>query len=78
MTRATDNPVATGDSRLVTREAALVAAERFLVDTADTINPDTSASSLLRHVARYRAHLAAVVAASRRPDGQASRQRAHT
>jgi hypothetical protein len=49
-----------------TKETALAAAERFLADTAEAIHPDLPAPALLRYTASYRAHLAAVVTASRR------------
>jgi len=45
--------------------AALVAAKRFLVDTAEAVGPELSAPVLLDYATRYRAHLAALVAASR-------------
>jgi hypothetical protein len=46
-------------------EAAVSAAERFLADTAEAVHPDLPAPALLRYTASYRAHLAAVVNASR-------------
>ncbi len=52
------------------RESALVAAERFLAETAEAVTPDTPAPALLSYAARYRSHLAALVAASRRPDSR--------
>jgi len=73
----TDDP-ATVAERLGVREAALLAAERFLARTSEAVNPDTPAPVLLTYAARYRAHLAAVVAASR-PDGsQAVQRRSHS
>lgn len=70
MNDRTDGPATTTDTTPTAQEAALLAAERFLADTAEAIHPDTSAPALLRCAARYRAHLAAVVAASRRSDGR--------
>ena len=69
MASTSDSPASVADTRLWMREAALLAAERFLADTSETINPDTPAPALLHYAARYRAHLAAVVAASRHPAG---------
>jgi hypothetical protein len=69
MADRTDGPATTTDTGPTAQEAAFLAAERFLADTSEAINPDTPAPALLRCAARYRVHLAAVVAASRRPDG---------
>jgi hypothetical protein len=49
--------------------AALVAAKQFLVDTAEAVGPELSAPVLLDYATRYRAHLAALVAASRYVEG---------
>jgi len=46
---------------------ALLAAERLLAGTAESVNPGTPAADLLACVARYRAHLAALAAAFRQP-----------
>ncbi len=46
---------------------ALLAAERLLVGTAESVNPGTSAAELLACVERYRAHLATLAAACRQP-----------
>lgn len=47
------------------QQAALLAAEQFLADTAEAVVPDLPAPALLDYAAHYRAHLAALVAASR-------------
>jgi hypothetical protein len=46
---------------LDTHEAAVSAASHFLAGTVEAIAPDTPAPELLTFLARYRAHLAAVV-----------------
>jgi len=55
-------------ARPTVRDAALAAAEQFLASTAEAVHPGTPAPALLLYAARYRAHLAAVVAASRHAD----------
>jgi hypothetical protein len=45
--------------------ATLAAAERFLASTTEAVYPDLPGPKMLLYTARYRAHLAAVVAASR-------------
>jgi hypothetical protein len=78
MAGAPDGYATVTDARSAAQEAALLAAERFLADTSEAVTPDTPAPALLRYAARYRAHLAAVVAASRRLDGRRTTgQRAH-
>jgi hypothetical protein len=47
------------------RVSALSAASRLLASTAEAIGPDTPASELLACLTRYRAHLSALVTASR-------------
>ncbi|HUY47815.1 MAG TPA: hypothetical protein VMV92_19140 [Streptosporangiaceae bacterium] len=47
------------------RRDALAAAEQFLAATAEAVHPDLSGAALLSYAARYRAHLAAVIAACR-------------
>jgi hypothetical protein len=59
---------ARGSQQATGNGAALAAAERFLTETAESVHPDLAAATLLLHVARYRAHLAAMVASSRHPD----------
>lgn len=49
--------------------AALVAARELLISTVDAINPGTPARDLLACLARYRAHLATVVAVCPVPYG---------
>lgn len=44
---------------------ALTAAELFIASTVEAVHPDLPAAVLLRYLEGYRAHLAAVVAASR-------------
>ena len=68
MTPPTDRPCAATDTRALVRETALRAAERFLADTSEAVTPDTPAPALLCYAALYRAHLAALVATSRRLD----------
>jgi hypothetical protein len=46
------------------REAALAAATQFLADTAEAITPGTAPADMLSCLTRYRAHLAALVAAT--------------
>lgn len=70
MTDRTDGPATTTDARPTAREAAVLAAERFLADTCEAIAPDTPAPALLSYAARYRAHLSAVVAVIRQSDGR--------
>jgi glutathione S-transferase len=69
MTNAPENRATTTGARPTVRDAALAAAERFLASTAEAVHPDTPAPALLHYAARYRAHLAAVLAASRDTDG---------
>jgi hypothetical protein len=45
------------------RETTLTAAREFLAETAEAVAPDLPAADLLSCLTRYRAHLAAVVAA---------------
>jgi len=47
------------------RLSALSAAIRLLASTAEAIGPDTPANELLAYLTRYRAHLSALVTASR-------------
>jgi len=47
------------------RRDVLASAEQFLAATAEAVHPDLSATALLSYAARYRAHLAAVIAACR-------------
>ena len=54
-----------GEIKSPQRQAALLAAEQFLADTVEAVVPDLPAPVLLDYAARYRAHLAALVAASR-------------
>lgn len=68
MTPPTDHPCAATDARALIQDAALRAAERFLADTSEAVTPDTPAPALLCYAALYRAHLAALVASSRRLD----------
>lgn len=49
----------------VRHRAALAAAEQLLASTVDDIHPGTPAPKLLAFLTRYRAHLAALVAASK-------------
>jgi hypothetical protein len=51
------------------RADALAAAEQFLASTVEAVHPDLPAAVILRYAADYRAHLAAVVAASCRAEG---------
>lgn len=50
-------------------DATLLAAEQFLADTAEAVNPGTPARELLGYATRYRAHLSALAAACRDPGG---------
>lgn len=59
--RALDEPPQSPSARA----DALAAAEEFLASTVEAVHPDLSATVLLRYAVGYRAHLAAVVAASR-------------
>ena len=61
---------ATRGTRATVRVSALRAAERFLADTAEAITPETPPRDLLRYAGLYRAHLAALVAATRYPGTQ--------
>jgi hypothetical protein len=47
--------------------SALAAARELLASTADTVNPGVPAATLLEHLCRYRARLAALVAAQAEP-----------
>ncbi len=70
--------IATGADRAGTRAArqkVVLAAERFLIDTCEACGPDLPATVLMDYLIDYRAHLAAVVAASRRPPAGARFQR---
>ena len=73
MTPPTDRPCAAADARALVQDTALRAAERFLADTSEAITPDTPAPILLRYAGLYRAHLAALVAGSRRLDTNVGR-----
>ncbi len=46
-------------------QTALAAAEHLLTTTADAITPGTATAELLACLTRYRAHLSALVAASK-------------
>ncbi len=63
MTRAANDRY--GQSTESRPQSAVAAAEQLLAGTADTVNPGTPAPVLLACLAQYRAHLAALVAASR-------------
>ena len=45
----------------------ILAAEQFLIDTCEAVVPDLPAAVLMEYLVDYRAHLAAVVAASSGP-----------
>ena len=47
------------------QRVALLAAERLLIDTAESVFPDLPAPVLFDYVVRYRAHLVVLVAARR-------------
>ncbi len=49
------------------RQAVILAAEQFLIDTCEAVVPDLPAAVLMEYLVDYRAHLAAVVAASSGP-----------
>jgi hypothetical protein len=69
MTGSTEFFALTSHQDTGTREAVTRAAERFLADTVEAINPDTPAPALLRYAAGYRAHLVAVIEANTAPPG---------
>ena len=50
------------------KRAVLTAAAQFLADTAESVHPGLPAPALLEYATRYRAQLAALVAACRHQD----------
>ncbi len=70
MASPSNEPVAAGGVGPAGRDIALSEAERFLAGTSEAIGPDTPAPALLRYLARYRAHLATVVAIFRERDAR--------
>jgi hypothetical protein len=67
MTSATRKEPQEWSSATRTREAALAAARQLLAGTAEAVTPGMAPEDLLTCLTQYRAHLAAVVAATSLP-----------
>jgi hypothetical protein len=57
-------------------ETALRNAEQFLAKSCEAVHPDLSARTMMRYLNQYRTHLYAVVATTRREQGQSIGQHA--